>query len=216
MPFDDYLLMVRMEPEEGFEKEFHRWYNFEHLPSLLSLPEMTWGRRYVSIEGPASPKYAAIYGVTDPAVMETERYRKARDTEGTTALRSHFRNNTRNVYRLHCPEVAIDKRQGKPSTHNLMMVVRMEPEAGWEDEFERWYNEDHVKSLCGVRGFVSGARYRSIVGEPKFLAIYEVEDYAVFHGDEYVKARESEWTVRMRPHFRKQTRNIYLKMHEQS
>ncbi len=215
MPLDEYLLMIRSEPEEGWEKEFHRWYNLEHLRTLLTLPEFIWARRYVSIEGPMLPKYSALYGLNSPNVFETESYIKARDTEGTIEIRPHIRNVTRNVYKLIYPEVAYDKLQGKETSHNVLLVVRMEPEEEWEEEFQRWYNEEHVRSLCSVPGFLSGARYVSIDGEPRFMAIYEVENYGVLQTEDYVKARDTEWTLRVRPHFRKQTRNIYLKIYEE-
>ena len=211
--FDQYLQQIRSEPEEGWEEQYDRWYNEEHLPSLLTVPEFTWARRYVSLDGP-SPKYTALYGLTDPNVFQKEHYLKARDTAGTVVIRQHYKAHTRNVYKLIYPEIAVDKLQGKGSPHKYLLLVRMDVEEGWEEEFRRWYNEEHVKNLLTVPGFLSGARYESIEGTPRFMAIYEIETPEIFKTETYLKARETEWTLRMRSHFGDNTRNVYQLFHE--
>ena len=205
-----YLQMIRTDPEEGWEDELNRWYDEDHIPSLLGVPGFLWAKRYVGIEG--SPKYMALYEIESPEAIKTEAYVKARDSEWTLRIRSHRRNHTRNVYELIYPEVGRDRPAGDNREHTLL-VVRMEPEEDWEDEFNRWYNEDHVPALLGVPGFISGRRYVAIEGGPKYMAMYEVESPAVFQTDVYKRDRETAWTLRIRPHRRNHTRNVYQVLH---
>jgi uncharacterized protein (TIGR02118 family) len=47
-----------------------------------------------------------------------------------------------------------------------------------EEEFNKWYNETHVPDALKAPGIIRGNRYvaiRAREGQPKYLAIYEVE-----------------------------------------
>jgi hypothetical protein len=48
-----------------------------------------------------------------------------------------------------------------------------------EAEFNRWYDEEHIKRLTSVPGFLNGGRYVALKGGPKYLAMYELEDHHV-------------------------------------
>jgi hypothetical protein len=67
--------------------------------------------------------------------------------------------------------------------HLLLVFTR--PVEGREEEFNRWYDEQHLRDIAGLPGVVSGQRYRfdeasknSIVQAPDmgYLAIYEVPE----------------------------------------
>ena len=40
-----------------------------------------------------------------------------------------------------------------------------------EDDFNRWYDEEHINRLLQVPGFLSAARYVALRGGPKYLAM---------------------------------------------
>jgi hypothetical protein len=62
-------------------------------------------------------------------------------------------------------------------------VVMTNPTAGKEDEFNEWYDKQHIPDVLNVPGFVSGQRFRiadaQMGGEAskahKYLALYEIE-----------------------------------------
>jgi hypothetical protein len=64
------------------------------------------------------------------------------------------------------------------------LVVLSKPVAGMEDEYNRWYTEQHLADVLGLDGFVSARRFRftpsrvSRSVEHPYMAIYEVEDGA--------------------------------------
>jgi hypothetical protein len=71
-----------------------------------------------------------------------------------------------------------------------------------EDEFNAWYNEEHIGRLLAVPGFLSGARYRALRGGPKYLAMYELEDHNVLRSAAFldtVRYQPSPWRVRTSP-----------------
>jgi len=51
-----------------------------------------------------------------------------------------------------------------------------------EEEFNRWYNEEHVPQFLQFNGAVSARRYKAILGEDKYqyMAVYELRDEATF------------------------------------
>ena len=60
-----------------------------------------------------------------------------------------------------------------PANYVLVTTADVAPED--EDTLNTWYNEIHVPDFVACPGFISASRYESTGGEPKFLAIYEME-----------------------------------------
>jgi hypothetical protein len=76
----------------------------------------------------------------------------------------------------------------------LMLWTDVDPEH--EAEFNRWYDEEHVKHLLAVPGFLSGARYVALRGGPKYLAMYELEEPSVLRTAAFldeVRHKPSPW-----------------------
>lgn len=63
---------------------------------------------------------------------------------------------------------------------NAILVVRSNPAPGREDEYNEWYDGEHVPQMLAVPGFVRARRY-VVHGTPdappefRYLAIYEIE-----------------------------------------
>jgi len=98
-----------------------------------------------------------------------------------------------------------------------LLMVWADVPANKEDEFNRWYNEEHVPERLAVPGFLSGARYEAVKGGPKHLACYELESVAVLGSPAYkrVQANPTEWTRRCSPEVLGTTyiRNVYTMIH---
>ena len=56
-----------------------------------------------------------------------------------------------------------------------------------EEEFNKWYNEEHIFERLSVPGVLSAARYESVVSGPKHLAVYELESIDVLQSPEYLE-----------------------------
>jgi hypothetical protein len=83
-----------------------------------------------------------------------------------------------------------------------------------EDDFNKWYNTQHVPERLAIPGFQQAARYTSLKGEPKYLALYELEDAKVLETPEYQKlgANPNDWDRRILPQLQVQARTIYERM----
>jgi hypothetical protein len=86
-----------------------------------------------------------------------------------------------------------------------------------EDDFNRWYNEEHLAERLSVPGILSAARYEAVKSGPKHLACYELESLAVLDSAEYRRLKEqpTAWTRRSSPDVIGTTfiRNVYIMIH---
>jgi hypothetical protein len=61
-----------------------------------------------------------------------------------------------------------------------ILVVITNPTPGQEDEFNRWYTEEHLDDVLRLPGFVAAQRFKLSIDGPKslsgqYLAIYELD-----------------------------------------
>jgi hypothetical protein len=93
----------------------------------------------------------------------------------------------------------------------LLVMIDIDPEH--EEEFNRWYNEEHLPERRACPGFLSGRRFVAVEGEPKYLALYDLENPEVLQSEPYRKIfGPSEWTKRISKHFVRSVRNVYLEI----
>jgi hypothetical protein len=80
------------------------------------------------------------------------------------------------------------------------LVVLMQPPPAFEDEFNAWYDTEHIPERVAVPGFETGIRYVCIDGHPRYLAMYDTESPQVFDTEGYLSVsfdRSSPWTKRV-------------------
>lgn len=87
------------------------------------------------------------------------------------------------------------------------------PEA--EDDFNRWYVEEHMAERVGLPGFLRGRRCRAVRGAPRYFAFYEAEGVDVFRSPAYLGRlnNPTDWTRRVMPTVRNFTRGVYRLAH---
>jgi hypothetical protein len=73
----------------------------------------------------------------------------------------------------------------------LVVVVDVLPEH--EDEFNRWYDEEHIPEKRATPGFRSARRFRSHDRPGRYLALYEIDDASIVTSPEYLAQPMSEW-----------------------
>ena len=70
-----------------------------------------------------------------------------------------------------------------------------------EDEFNAWYNTEHLPELLSLHGFLDAARYVAYKGVPRYLAVYELDSAEALKTAEFQKwrANPSPWSRRISP-----------------
>jgi hypothetical protein len=84
-----------------------------------------------------------------------------------------------------------------------------------DEEFNTWYDEEHVPEKVGtVPGFLRARRYKSTEGRPNYLCIYELEDLSVLDNPTYTGnySNGTSNTVRMKSKAKTFYRNVYYQI----
>jgi hypothetical protein len=80
-----------------------------------------------------------------------------------------------------------------------MLLVLNDVEPGQEDEFNLWYDTEHIQERLQIPGFLSARRYQALSGSLKYCTLYRTESIATFESDAYRQrlASQTEWSKRM-------------------
>lgn len=210
------LLFVMMDIASEYDEEFNRWYNEEHLPERRSCAGFLSAKRYEAVEG--SPKYLASYDLKGVDVLESPSYRAltAEISPWTKRIGSLLQAHARNVYVEQTPEYLMDTfatREAIDKAAGLLAVLAdVEPEH--ENELTGWYNEEHLRERMMCPGFLRARRFEAVVGEPQFLALYDLEDVGALETPEYRSHRDAPTrrTTQVLGHLRNSRRNVYRRI----
>ena len=80
------------------------------------------------------------------------------------------------------------------------LLVTMDPPPNVEEEFNDWYDTEHVPDRLAIEGFESGRRFVCVSGWPKYLALYDLREIGVLESEAYRKlswGSFSPWTKRI-------------------
>jgi hypothetical protein len=83
-----------------------------------------------------------------------------------------------------------------------LLLVMMEPPASLEEEFNDWYDTEHLPQRRALPGFESAARYVCVAGWPKWLALYDLASLRALETAEYLAvsgANSTPWSKRILP-----------------
>ena len=98
-----------------------------------------------------------------------------------------------------------------------ILVVMMEVDPAHDDEFNRWYNEEHLPERLEIPGYVSARRFKLEEGEGvlKYLCIWELEDGSPLQSEAYQAQRRrlSELRDRVNTHIKQRMRGLYTQIY---
>lgn len=91
-----------------------------------------------------------------------------------------------------------------------MLFVASDIDEAHEVEFNDWYDNEHVPDRASMPGVVKTARFKAVVGSPKYLALYWANSLSSFDGPEYQHAfkHQTSWSQKMLPLMKNPIRRI--------
>jgi hypothetical protein len=207
------LLFSQMQPPQGWEAEFHDWYESEHIPARMAIPGFTSAVRYEAVEG--DPRYLACYHLDDLGALETPVYLrlKADPGERTERMLANVEGFTRYICRLTTDT-------GEPAEKpGLLYVVAFTVPEPARAELDRWYDEEHVPMLMRADGWLRVRRYEILPGYagPPWtqLVLHELRDERVLDSPERAAARDTPRRAALaaQPWFAESGRWLYRPIH---
>lgn len=96
------LLALWNDVDPAADAAYNDWHAREHVPERCTVPGIFWGRRYGLLGGSGMPRYLTLYGLREPAVLDSAPYQRLlrEPTPASRAMRPALRNVTRWVCRL--------------------------------------------------------------------------------------------------------------------
>src|SRR5256885_675345 len=81
-----------------------------------------------------------------------------------------------------------------------ILFSEMTPDPAWEEDFNDWYDHDHIPTLLDCKDWLMVRRFRILDGEPErwtHLALHYLADMNALNSPERVRARASPWRARL-------------------
>jgi antibiotic biosynthesis monooxygenase (ABM) superfamily enzyme len=114
----------------------------------------------------------------------------------------------------------ISNNDNHPTQHigGTIMVVMMDVEPEHEEEFNRWYNDEHLVERLEIPGYVSARRFKLEEGRGgvlKYLCIWEMDDSSPLQSEEYnaQRLRPSELRDRVNTYITQRSRGVYQQIY---
>ncbi|KAK3950848.1 Alpha/Beta hydrolase protein [Pseudoneurospora amorphoporcata] len=205
------MLYVTMQPQEGLSlDQFHEWYNNEHGPTRLRLPQIfSNGLRYQATDG-QQPHFLAAYDVTDMAHLETPTYLELRanrspreaETIGQVKVDRFF-------FDLICAQEHPSFKPAEQCTDaeaegRVLVAVDVSlntanaPDAA--KKVIQWYEEEHIPMLSKIPGWLRSRVLRtpsaiegSNAGETKIITLHEYAPQNGLGGPEHKASMDTPW-----------------------
>ena len=102
---------------------------------------------------------------------------------------------------------------------NTVLVVTMEVDEADEEEFNQWYNEQHLPERMAIPGYVSARRFK-LEGDNnsialKYLCFWELEDGSPLESEMYKdqNAHPTELFLKVNQTIKSRTRGLYTQVY---
>lgn len=98
-------------------------------------------------------------------------------------------------------------------TASYHYVVETDVAPGREDDFNAWYDQEHLPGLAAVPGTVRAARYvdADATALPRYYACYDLLSPATLESTPWLAVRATPWSARVRPTFRNTRRTMFAR-----
>ncbi|TFY79452.1 hypothetical protein EWM64_g4562 [Hericium alpestre] len=207
------FLYVVSEPGPSVpEAEFHDWYDNEHVPLRVNTPAFSSWARWEQIDG-LKPTWGATYDLESyeatlvPPYSQLAETRSDREKDILSMLQTLDRR-TYEAYTgnpIYPPSALYDPSKTAPEI--VIVSIDVKPEG--EEDFNRWYDEEHIPLLAKAKGWIRSRRFvlkdsgslgteASKKPAHKYLAVHEwVSVEGLPESEEYKAALHTPWRTKV-------------------
>jgi hypothetical protein len=93
-----------------------------------------------------------------------------------------------------------------------ILVVDIEVDPAREDEFNHWYDEEHIPEKRAAAGFYTARRFKHTTDPHRYLALYEVEDADTVTSPAYMTQPMSEWSISIQAAWKRIDRDVWVEV----
>lgn len=203
------LLLAGMNYSAVAQDEFNDWYDTEHLIERERIKGFINARRWL---GATDPKIAvALYDLENLDVLQTPAYR-AIVGDGLSPWARRVIGKAQQICRFAAEQTVTGRLAGALEAEGLMMYAMNVP-AAVDDEYNAWFNEEHLPRLSQVPGVLRARRFKMADGTHRYLALYDLAVPEVQASPAWKDAANTPWSAKMRPHIRDPLRLVLRRYH---
>jgi hypothetical protein len=196
-------LIAAMKLGRAAEDEFHDWYDTEHLPERQRVAGFLLCQRWIGAQDRTVS--VATYDLDSVAVLTTPGY-LAIGGDNLSPWSKRITARVERLMRFEGDQILPGDLLPPANAGGLLLnAMNIAPDV--EAEFNEWYDKEHIPALAAVPGVLCARRFRG-TGNRKYVALYHLETPDVVESEEWKKARQSDWTSRLQPHFRDHLRLV--------
>ena len=179
------------------EGEFSEWYDTEHIPERIATPGFLTATRWVAADG--RKLSLGLYDLEDVAVLKGEAYRSIAGPNLSPWSKRLLRQATSSA-RYEAVQLLPGDRLGTDETE-FVYLIRHNIDEAVEDDYHRWYDEEHLPGLASVPGVHLARRFRAENdAKHRYLATYHLESAEIPQTPEWRKVADTTWSDRVRQH----------------
>ena len=91
-----------------------------------------------------------------------------------------------------------------------MLMTSMDIDAVHEQEFNQWYDREHLAERVAIEGFNEARRYVAVNARPKYLGLYSTATFDVLDSDAYrtALANQTKWSLTNIGRFQNMLRSV--------
>lgn len=97
-----------------------------------------------------------------------------------------------------------------PMAGTGMLMTSMDIDEAHEQEFNQWYDREHLAERVAIDGFLEARRYVAVNAAPKYLGLYSTATFDVLDSDAYRKAlaNQTPWSLANIGRFKNMLRSV--------
>ena len=97
-----------------------------------------------------------------------------------------------------------------PMAGSGMLMTSMDIDPAHEQEFNQWYDREHLAERVAIPGFIEARRYVAENAAPKYLGLYSTATFDVLDSDAYrtALANQTAWSLANIGRFRNMLRSV--------
>lgn len=203
------LLIAAFDFSNAPESEFHDWYDLEHIPERKRVSGFEACERWIGVGD--TKQSLATYDLTELEVLSSVEY-KSIAYENLSPWSKRVTGLCDRILRFEGKQI-VPGLEKPPVQAGGVLMVAINVSTEFEDDFNAWYNEEHIPNLLSVPGVLSARRFKSSTGTHSYVALYHLEKPEITKTIEWSKAIETPWSSRIRPHFQNHIRILAEKYH---
>ena len=180
------------------EDEFNDWYDLEHIPERQNVTGFDLCERWIGVD---NNRYSiATYDLDSVKVLQGAEYKNIA-YQNLSPWSKRVTGMCDRILRFEGTQI-FPGNQVASTKANAILMVAINVDELVEQDFNAWYDEEHIPNLSSVPGVLSARRFKSTGGTHDYVALYHLESEGVTYSEAWSEAINTPWSSKIRPHFK--------------